>query len=105
MGTPEQVAQFQTALLCNYWYMWWDGCFVEMNPYFDGSWDRVWGEWLDEYPVSERHDAGDDDGRVLVIRQELEATEEELLKHVGYLGGLGKVNDVHNPVRDRAKRR
>lgn len=103
IGTASQVAEFQTALLANYWYMFWDGCFVEMNPYLDASWDRIWEEWLDEYPVWERQDAGDHDGRVLVVRQALEATQEEMLENVGYLGGIGKANDVYKPVRDRSK--
>ncbi|KAI5462913.1 hypothetical protein BGZ63DRAFT_380019 [Mariannaea sp. PMI_226] len=101
MGTHRQVSEFLTALVYHYWLMHCDDCFEDRQMEKDGSWDVVWEKWLDEYPLSQIRGAGDGDGQILMVREELEGTEEEILENVGYLGGTGKSDEVYKPARHR----
>ncbi|KAH7160083.1 hypothetical protein B0J13DRAFT_616866 [Dactylonectria estremocensis] len=112
IGPGEVVAEFLTAVLLNYWLMYFDDCFIGEVLLRDQRWDRVWEAWLEKYPVVRRPGGGNEENggvekcsgteqgggngqgssrhEPFVTREELGESEEVVLEMVGYLGGVGK---------------
>ncbi|KAF7544003.1 hypothetical protein G7Z17_g10297 [Cylindrodendrum hubeiense] len=99
MGSGEHVAEFLTAVLFNYWLMYYEGCLATELLQSNQRWDLAWEDWMEKYPVGRGHD--DDDGEDFVVREELDETEDVVLETVGYLGGIGKSDDKRKPVQRR----
>ncbi|KAF4978906.1 hypothetical protein FZEAL_4792 [Fusarium zealandicum] len=97
LGSRERVADFLSAVLYNLRLMWLDGCFDKDIVHTDECWDRVWQDWLDKYPVQTT--AEDGTCEVFEHRDRLEKTEDEVLREVGYLGGVGEHDGSYRPVR------
>ncbi|KAF4962087.1 hypothetical protein FSARC_9821 [Fusarium sarcochroum] len=96
IGSSEGVSQFLTAMLFNYKLMWREDCLDTDIIYTTKDWDKIWEQWLREYPVHDMDEIVD--GEVFQPRDQMERTEEEVLEEVGYLGGVGAYNESYNPV-------
>lgn len=83
IGSRQRVTEFLTAILHNFQLMSKDECFEREVIMNEKQWDDIWEEWLARYPFG-----GDDDG--FIVRDWLDATEDEVLEEFGYLGGIGK---------------
>ncbi|KAM5354374.1 hypothetical protein ACJ41O_001023 [Fusarium nematophilum] len=97
IGSRERVTEFLTAVLYNFWLMERDKCFDSAIAFKDDWWDRVWKEWLDKYPV-EGSGEGSDEGD-FQPRNKIDGLEEHVHESVGYLGGVGKRDDIYTPIR------
>ncbi|KAM0219499.1 hypothetical protein ACHAQI_000885 [Fusarium lateritium] len=99
IGSTRGVSQFLAAMLFNYRLMWRRGCFGMDFLKTDHSWNEVWEQWLEKYPLQDPDEVVD--GDFFQRRDQLRKTEEEVLDEVGYLGGVGQCNETYKPVKWR----
>ncbi|EWZ79352.1 hypothetical protein FOCG_04576 [Fusarium oxysporum f. sp. radicis-lycopersici 26381] len=97
LGSSRTATEFLTAVLLNYKMMWREGCLHTSTTETNLVWDRVWDDWLRKYSLQEIDEVVN--GEFFYPRDQLDMSEEEVYKEVGYLGGIGQCDDVYRPVK------